>query len=93
MILPLPEHLAQREVEANEPSAVWRTVRVVPVPRQSGHTSAVVPFADPEPPHSSHSSIRFSLISFSQPNAASSKLMVIEARMLSPCLGALGSLA
>lgn len=47
-------------------------LRNTPVPRQFGQVSAVVPFAAPVPPQSSQDSMRSTVISFSQPNAASS---------------------
>ena len=80
MILPVPRHLEQGAVlvKAKPPAPRW--MRTVPVPRQSGQISAVVPDSQPEPWQASHSSVRFRLISFSQPKAASSKVMVRLAR-------------
>ena len=62
----------------------------MPVPRQSGQTSAVVPFSQPVPRQVSHCSTRSMLISFSQPKAASSKLMATLVRRLSPRCGGKG---
>ena len=60
---------------------------MVPLPWQSGHTSAVVPGAQPVPWQSSQVSVRLRTISFSQPKAASSKVMVTAARRVSPFMG------
>ena len=90
MILPLPPQRPQGAEVDMKPSGVWRRCCTMPVPRQSGQTSAVVPFSQPVPRQVSHCSTRSMLISFSQPKAASSKLMVTLVRRLSPRCGALG---
>ena len=66
-----------------------RWMRMVPLPWQSGQTSAVVPGAQPLPLQVSQFSVRLRVISFSQPKAASSKEMVTEARRVSPFMGPL----
>ena len=71
------------------PKGVRCVVRTLPVPRQSGQISGVVPGAQPVPWQSGHCSTFETLISFLQPKAASSKLMVTEARRLSPRFGPL----
>ena len=69
---------------------VWRRTCTVPVPWQSGQTSGVVPGAQPLPWQVSQFSYRSTVTAFSQPKAASSKLMARDMRMLSPRWGALG---
>ena len=71
MILPLPPHLVQADCWANVPKAVWRVVRTVPVPWQTGQVSGWVPSFAPLPPQVRQFSIRLMLISFWQPLAAS----------------------
>ena len=90
MIRPVPPHLVQGEVEANTPMGVCRRVWTLPLPWQVGHTSGVVPAAQPLPLQVGHCSLRSTESSFSQPKAASVKVTVTAARMLSPRWGALG---
>ena len=72
MILPVPRQFGQAPCVWNMPSGVRWVCVTTPVPRQFGQVSAVVPFAAPVPPQSSQDSMRSIVISFSQPNAASS---------------------
>jgi len=90
MIFPVPRQRAQAAVLEKAKPPVRCCTRTTPVPRQSGQVSAVVPGSQPEPWQAPHSSLRFRLISFSQPKAASSKLMARDRRILSPRWGALG---
>ena len=90
MILPLPRHFWHGPVDWAMPKGVRWVVRTVPLPRQSGQVSAVVPGAQPVPLQSGQVSMRGAVTSFSQPKAASSKLMFSEARTSSPRRGALG---
>ena len=89
MILPLPPHLGQVVVVAKVKAPPPRWIRIWPLPWQSGQTSAVVPGAQPVPWQSSQDSVRLRVISFSQPKAASSKLMETDARRVSPFMGPL----
>ena len=69
---------------------VCRRTWTVPVPWQSGHTSGDVPGAQPLPWQVSQASYRSTVTSFSQPKAASSKLMAMgHADALAP-LGGVG---
>ena len=61
----------------------WAWV-TVPVPWQSGHTSGVVPWAQPLPLQVGQDSLRSTVTDFSQPKAASVKSTEMLARMLSP---------
>ena len=90
IIRPLPPHLGQGEEVANTPMGVCRRTWTVPVPWQSGHTSGDVPGAQPLPWQVSQVSYRSTVTAFSQPKAASSKLMAMDMRLLSPRWGALG---
>ena len=90
MILPVPRHLEHAELDCTMPNGVRCVVRTEPVPLQSGQTSGVVPGWQPEPLQSGQVSTRPIVTSFSQPNAASSKLMLTLVRILSPLRGALG---
>ena len=87
MTFPLPPHLGQGPVVANTPMGVCRRCCTVPVPPQLEQVSGLVPGAAPEPLQVSHCSTRSRLISFSQPKAASSKVMVSPMRRLSPRWG------
>ena len=75
MVLPAPPHLGQADCWAKVPKAVCRVVRTVPVPPQLEQVSGVQPSAQPEPWHLAHSSMTGTVISFSTPKAASSKVI------------------
>ena len=71
MILPVPRHFWQGPWLCMTPKGVrWAWV-TVPVPRQSGHTSGVVPWAQPLPLQVGQDSLRSTVTDFSQPKAAS----------------------
>ena len=89
MILPRPPHFLHAPLVCTTPNGVRCVVRTLPVPLQSGQTSGVVPGAQPVPLQSGHCSTRPTLISFSQPNAASSKVMFRRTRRFSPRRGPL----
>ena len=76
MILPLPRHLEQVRTFWMRPKGVFCTTRSWPVPLQVEQVSTLLPGFAPLPWHSGHSSSRTRLISFSQPKAASSRVMV-----------------
>ena len=84
MIRPVPEHSGQGAVLDMTPKAVRTWLRTVPVPEQRLQTSGVVPFSQPEPPHSGQFSMRETGISLVQPKAASSKVSCVCTRMFSP---------
>ena len=90
MIFPLPPQREQGDEVAKTPMGVCRRTWTVPVPRQSGQISGVVPSAHPLPWQLAQVSIRSTVTAFSQPKAASSKLRIRDMRMLSPRWGALG---
>ena len=90
MILPEPWHFGHADMVCAMPKGVRWVVRTCPLPPQSGQTSGVVPGAQPVPLQSLQGSMRGIFSSFSQPKAASSKLMFSWVRMLSPRRGALG---
>ena len=88
MILPLPRHFWHGPVDWAMPKGVRWVVRTVPLPRQSGQVSAVVPGAQPVPLQSGQVSMRGAVTSFSQPKAASSKLMFQRgAHIVAPARG------
>ena len=71
MILPVPRHFWQGPWLCMTPKGVrWAWV-TVPVPWQSGHTSGVVPWAQPLPLQVGQDSLRSTVTDFSQPKAAS----------------------
>ena len=89
MILPVPPHFWQGIWDCMTPKGVRWARMTVPVPRQSGQISGVVPGAQPLPLQAEHCSLRSRVTSFSQPKAASVKLMATLARMLAPRWGPL----
>ena len=89
MILPVPRHFWQGPWLCMTPKGVrWAWV-TVPVPWQSGHTSGVVPWAQPLPLQVGQGSLRSTVTDFSQPKAASVKSTETLARILSPRRGPL----
>ena len=80
MILPVPRHFEQGDVDWAMPKGVRCVVRTVPEPLQSGQTSGVVPGAQPVPLQSAHFSTRPTVTSFLQPAEAPAEAAAEEAR-------------
>lgn len=89
MILPLPPQRGQGPVVAKTPIGVCRRCWTWPLPPQLEQVSGLVPGAAPLPWQVSHCSTRSRVTSFSQPKAASSKVMLSPMRRLSPRWGPL----
>ena len=84
---PVPLQVEHIFVLANCPKGVLWTVLMLPEPWQVGQVFLLVPFLAPVPSHTWHFSIRFILISFLVPNAASSKVISNFIFKSEPALG------
>ena len=90
MMRPLPPQRWHGPVDANTPSGVCLRVWTVPLPWHSGQVSGELPGSQPLPLQVSQATYRSTVTAFSQPKAASSKVMARDWRILSPRWGALG---
>ena len=88
IIFPVPPQVGHTLELETTPSGVRRVVFIAPVPWHAEQVSALVPASAPEPPHFEHLSVFVMLISFVQPNAASSNVRMRFTRRLSPRVGA-----
>src|SRR5512136_61094 len=73
MSLPLPPHVGQGVTWTYIAKLLFRICWTLPAPLHLGQVRTWVPGAAPEPPHTSHFSVRGTVISLSVPLAASSK--------------------